>query len=55
MISLLDKFSNFMIGAIALAIALFGSIIYDMIKKPITPKKPVRNVLKKATVKKKNK
>ena len=44
MISLLDKFSNFMIGAIALAIALLGSIVYDMFKKPPLPKKPVKKV-----------
>jgi len=60
MISLLNKFSNFMIGAIALAIALLGSIIYDMFKnrsssakKPI--KKSVKKVAKKAPVKKKKK
>ena len=59
MISLLDKFSNFMIGAIALAIALLGSIIYDMIKKPKVVKKPikkaVKKVVKKAAPKKKKK
>lgn len=55
MISLLDKFSNFMIGAIALAIALLGSIIYDMIKKPKIHKKVVRRVVKKAAPKKKKK
>ena len=57
MISLLDKFSNFMIGAIALAIALLGSIVYDMFKKPALPnkpiRKPVRKVVRKTTVKKK--
>ena len=58
MISLLDKFSNFMIGAIALAIVLLGSIIYDMIKKPKEPvkkpvKKTVKKVVKKAVKKKK--
>jgi hypothetical protein len=43
MISLLDKFSTFMVGAIALAIALLGSIIYDMFKSRQKPvKKPVR-------------
>ena len=56
MISLLDKFSTFMIGAIALAIALLGSIIYDMFKKPPLPKKPVRKVaVKKVAVKSKKK
>jgi hypothetical protein len=57
MISLLDKFSTFMIGAIALAIALLGSIVYDMFKKPALPKKPirkpVRKVVRKTIVKKK--
>jgi methyl-accepting chemotaxis protein len=43
MISLLDKFSTFMVGAIALAVALLGSIIYDMFKSRQKPvKKPVR-------------
>ena len=43
MISLLDKFSTFMVGSIALAIALLGSIIYDMFKNRQQPvKKPVR-------------
>jgi len=43
MISLLDKFSTFMVGAIALAVALLGSIIYDMFKNRQKPvKKPVR-------------
>jgi methyl-accepting chemotaxis protein len=55
MIGLLNKFSNFMIGAIALAIALLGSIVYDMFKKPAAPKKPVRRVTKKAPIKTKKK
>jgi hypothetical protein len=43
MISLLDKFSTFMIGSIALAVALLGSIIYDIFKNRTKPvKKPVR-------------
>jgi len=43
MISLLDKFSTFMIGSIALAIALLGSIIYDIFKnRQKVVKKPVR-------------
>jgi hypothetical protein len=43
MISLLDKFSTFMIAAIALAIALLGSIVYDMFKnRQKVVKKPVR-------------
>jgi hypothetical protein len=43
MITLLDKFSTFMIGSIALAIALLGSIVYDIFKNREKPvKKPVR-------------
>jgi hypothetical protein len=53
-ISLLDKFSNFMVGAIALAIALLGSIIYDMFKnKKPAVKKAVKKPIKKAVPKKK--
>jgi hypothetical protein len=48
MITLLDKFSNFMIGAIALAIALLGSIIYDMFK---NRKQVIKKVVKKAAKK----
>jgi methyl-accepting chemotaxis protein len=48
MITLLDKFSNFMIGAIALAIALLGSIIYDIFK---NRKQVVKKVVKKAVKK----
>jgi hypothetical protein len=48
MITLLDKFSNFMIGAIALAIALLGSIVYDMFK---NRKQVVKKVVKKAAKK----
>ena len=48
MISLLNKFSNFMIGAIALAIALLGSIIYDIFK---NRKQVVKKVVKKAAKK----
>jgi hypothetical protein len=59
MITLLNKFSNFMIGAIALAIALLGSIIYDMFKKPKlekkTTKRAVKKPIKKAAVKNKKK
>jgi hypothetical protein len=60
MISLLDKFSNFMIGAIALAIALLGSIIYDIFKnrKQVVKKvvkKAVKKPIKKTAPKKKNK
>jgi hypothetical protein len=60
MISLLNKFSNFMIGAIALAIALLGSIIYDIFKnrKQVVKKvvkKAVKKPIKKTAPKKKNK
>jgi len=52
MISLLDKFSNFMIGAIALAIALLGSIIYDLFKnRASNVKQPVKRTIKKAVKK----
>ena len=49
MISLLDKFSTFMIGSIALAIALLGSIIYDMFK---NSKQPVKKPVRRATARK---
>ena len=56
MITLLNKFSNFMIGAIALAIALLGSIIYDIFKnRKQVVKKSTRKPIKKAAVKKKKK
>ena len=61
MIILLNKFSNFMIGAIALAIALLGSIIYDIFKnrKQVVVKKVVKKAakkpIKKAAPKKKKK
>ena len=48
MIDLLKNFSNFMIGALALAIVLLGSIIYPMIKKP----KEQPKIRRKAPVKK---
>jgi hypothetical protein len=51
MIVLLNKFANFMIGAIALAIALLGSIIYDMFKKPAVAKNPVRKTARKTVTK----
>ena len=51
MIVLLNKFSNFMIGAIALAVALLGSIIYDMFKKSAVAKKPVRKTARKTVTK----
>ena len=49
MIALLKNFANFMIGALALAIVLLGSIVYPMIKKP----KPQPKTRRKAPVKKK--
>jgi methyl-accepting chemotaxis protein len=60
MISLLNKFSNFMIGAIALAIALLGSIVYDIFKnrKQVVKKvvkKAAKKPIKKAATKKKKK
>ena len=48
MIALLKNFSNFMMGALALAIVLLGSIVYPMIKKPAEQPKTRR----KAPVKK---
>jgi hypothetical protein len=41
-----------MIGAIAIAVVLLGSIVYDMLKKPISTKRVVRKVVKRAAVKK---
>jgi len=59
-INLLHMFSNFIIGAMALAIALLGSLLYDLfknrgVKKPVSkPKKrAVKKVAKKNTPKKK--
>jgi hypothetical protein len=50
MISLLDKFSTFMVGSIALAIALLGSIIYDIFKNREKPlKKPVKRTRTRST------
>jgi hypothetical protein len=42
MIELLQNFSNFMMGALALAIVLLGSIVYPMIKKPAEQPKTKR-------------
>ena len=58
MIDLLKNFSNFMMGALALAIVLLGSIIYPMIKKPVQQPKTRRKaptnkpVARKSTVRK---
>jgi hypothetical protein len=49
MIDLLKNFSNFMVGALALAIVLFGSIVYPMIKKPKEEPKPKRRAPVKKT------
>jgi hypothetical protein len=55
MISLLDKFSTFMVCAIALAVALLGSIVYDMFKnsKEIVKKPVRRTAVRKPVVRKK--
>lgn len=50
MLSLLSNFSNFMIGSLALAIVMLGSILYPMIKKE-EPVKKTRVVNKKLPVK----
>jgi len=53
MIDLLKNFSNFMMGALALAIVLLGSIIYPMIKKPAEqPKTRRKTPIKKPAAKK---
>ena len=54
MLSLLQTFDNFMVGALALSIMLGGSIIYSAIrdrKKPVPTKKP-KTTTKKAPAKK---
>jgi len=48
MIELLKNFANFMMGALALAVVLLGSIIYPMLKKP----QPAPKTRRKAPVKK---
>jgi len=55
MISLLDKFSTFMVCAIALAVALLGSILYDMFKnsKEVVKKPVRRTAVRKPVVRKK--
>jgi hypothetical protein len=53
MIDLLKNFSNFMMGALALAIVLLGSIVYPMLKRPQEQPKPRRKApVKKAPAKK---
>jgi hypothetical protein len=49
MLGLLKNFSNFMIGALALAFVMLGSILFQKFRKEPAPTKPVR----KTTVKKK--
>ena len=53
MIELLQNFSNFMMGALALAIVLLGSIVYPMIKKPVVQPKTRRTPTKKKPAAKK--
>ena len=53
MIELLQNFSNFMMGALALAIVLLGSIVYPMIKKPAEQPKTRRTPAKKKPAAKK--
>ena len=55
MLSLIKTFDNFMIGALALAIMLGGSIIYSAIrdKKQQPVKKTAKKVTKKPIAKKK--
>ena len=53
MIELLQNFSNFMMGALALAIVLLGSIVYPMIKKPVEQPKTRRTPAKKKPAAKK--
>lgn len=48
MIGLLENFANFMMGALALAIVLLGSIVYPMLKKP----QPIPKTRRKTPVKK---
>jgi hypothetical protein len=52
MLELLSRFSNFMIGALALAIVMLGSILYPMIKKEPQPKRRTRATAKKPVAKK---
>ena len=53
MIDLLKNFSNFMMGALALAIVLLGSIVYPMIKRPAEQPKTRRTPAKKKPAAKK--
>jgi hypothetical protein len=53
MLNLIATFDNFMIGSLALAVMLAGSILYAAIRDK-REKKPVKKVTKKATAKKKS-
>jgi hypothetical protein len=52
MLKLLSMFSSFMIGALALAIIMLGSVVYPMVKKEPEPKRKVRAPAKKPVAKK---
>jgi hypothetical protein len=52
MLELLSMFSSFMIGALALAIIMLGSVVYPMIKKEPEPKRKGRVPAKKPAAKK---
>jgi hypothetical protein len=52
MLKLLSMFSSFMIGALALAIIMLGSVVYPMVKKEPKPKRKVRAPAKKPVAKK---
>jgi hypothetical protein len=52
MLKLLSMFSSFMIGALALAIIMLGSVVYPMVKKEPEPKRKVRAPAKKPAAKK---
>ena len=54
MMGLLKNFSNFMIGALALAFVMLGSILFQKFRKEPTPTKPIRKtaIKKKPTPKK---
>lgn len=52
MLQLLSRFSNFMIGALALAIVMLGSILYPILKKEPEPKRTTRASTKKPVAKK---
>jgi len=53
MLKLLSMFSSFMIGALALAIIMLGSVVYPMVKKEPEPKRKGRVPAKKPAAKKK--